>query len=96
LQEAKVSVIGESGNADDGERAGLGSDDGKSYGPPRDVAVSQEVVAQRSLCLAKTQAEGGDSSQIYRDDYQIRPIQDACRNLLPPFSAQCRNSTYQS
>ena len=53
LHEAQVSVIGKAGNADDSQRAGFGSHDGERNRPPRNVAVSQEIVAQRALPLAE-------------------------------------------
>ena len=59
LQERQVGVVGQPRNADDGERAGLGGDDGKRNRPPGNVAVGQKIVAQSSLPFAKTQAKQG-------------------------------------
>jgi hypothetical protein len=53
LEEAEVVVVGEAGDADDGERAGLGGDDGERDRPPGNVAVGEEVVAQRAMALAE-------------------------------------------
>ena len=53
LQEGEIGVVGQSGHADDGERAGLGGDDGKRNRPPGNVAVGQEVVAQGRCFLRK-------------------------------------------
>ncbi len=64
LQEAEVAGEGYSGDADDGERAGLGGDDGERDGPPGHAAVGEEVALQRLRCaaffLAKAQAEERD------------------------------------
>jgi hypothetical protein len=53
LEEAEIVVVGEAGDADDGERAGLGGDDGERDRPPGNVAVGEEVVAQRAMALAE-------------------------------------------
>jgi hypothetical protein len=50
LEEAEVFVIGEAGNADDGERAGFSGDDGERDGPPGDGVVGEEV-SLRVRCL---------------------------------------------
>ena len=64
LKEREVRVVGEAGDADDGQRAGFGSDDGERDGPPRDVASGKEVVAQSALLFAEAQAEERDAREI--------------------------------
>jgi hypothetical protein len=71
LQKCQIRVVGEAGNADDGERAGFGGDNRKGNRPPGNVAVSQEVIAQCALTLAETQAEQSDPHEIERNNREI-------------------------
>ena len=57
LKKREVRVVGEPGNADDGERAGLGRDDRERNRPPRNIASRQKIVAQRPLLLAESAAQ---------------------------------------
>src|SRR5580698_5685968 len=75
LQEGEVGVVGKAGNADDGERAGLGGDDGKGDGPPGDVSSGEKVVTERAMTLAEAQAEQGDPNQVQRDDCQVEFVE---------------------
>ena len=68
LKEREVRVVGEARDADDGQRAGLGGDDGERDRPPRDVAVGKKVIPQRALLLAEAQPEQRDADQVERDD----------------------------
>jgi hypothetical protein len=45
LEEAEVAGEGHAGDADDGEGAGFGRDDGERDGPPGDGLVGEEVAA---------------------------------------------------
>ena len=53
LQEGEVGIVGQAGHADDGEGAGFGGDDGERDGPPWNIAIGEEVIAQGTLPLAK-------------------------------------------
>jgi hypothetical protein len=50
----KIGVVGEAGDADDGERAGFGGNNRKRDGPPGNVASSQKIIAQGALPLAES------------------------------------------
>ncbi len=75
LQKGEIRIVGEAGNADDGERAGLGGDDRKRNRPPGNVAIRQKVVAQGALPLAEAQAKQSDPHEIERDDREIEFVQ---------------------
>ena len=75
LQKGEVGVIGKSGNADDSEDAGLGSNNGKRDRPPGNVSSCEKVVAQRTLSLAEPQPEQGDPYQIQRDNREIEFVE---------------------
>jgi len=60
LQEGKIGVEGEPGDADDGQGAGFRGDDGERDCPPGNVAVRQEIVAQAALRFAEVQSEDRD------------------------------------
>jgi len=75
LQEAQIGVKGKPGNADDGQGAGFGGDDGEGDRPPGNVAVRQEVVAKAALRFAEAQSEDRDRRQIERDDRQVDRVQ---------------------
>jgi hypothetical protein len=75
LQEGQVGVEGESGDADDGQGAGLGGDDGESDRPPGNIAVRQEIVTQAALRFAEAQSEDRDRRQIQRNDRQVKRIE---------------------
>ena len=75
LQEAQIGIEGKPRDADDGERAGFGGDDGKRNRPPGNVAVGQEVIAQGALRFAEAQPEDRDRRQIERDDRQVDRVQ---------------------
>jgi len=75
LQEGQVGVEGKPGDADDGERAGLGGDNGERDSPPGNVTVSQEIVAQAALRFAEAQSEERDRGQIERDDRQVKRVE---------------------
>jgi hypothetical protein len=44
LEESEVAGVGEAGNADEGQRTGLGGDDREQHRPPRDLSSRDEVV----------------------------------------------------
>ena len=67
LEKSEVAGEGETGDADDGEGAGLRGDDGERDGPPGYVAIGKKVGAQRTLAVAEAQAEPGDAQQIEDD-----------------------------
>jgi len=46
LKKAEVAAIGNSGRTDNSERAGFSANNGKSNGPPGNVAVGQKIIAQ--------------------------------------------------
>ena len=93
LKKSEIRVVGEAGNADDGERAGLGRDDGERNRPPGDFASSEKIVAQSALLFPKTQAEQRDACQVEGDDREIEFVQahavDAAKDekQIPPLSA---------
>src|SRR5581483_993570 len=49
LQKAEIAIIGESGNADHGQRARLGGDNRERNGPPGDIAIGEEIAFQRAI-----------------------------------------------
>src|SRR5258708_4703410 len=57
LKKGQIGVVRQAGNADDGESAGFGCNDGKRDCPPRDVTSGEEVIAESSLALPKGKAE---------------------------------------
>src|SRR5438876_7363163 len=75
LQKCEVGVICQTWNADDGEGAGFRGHNGQSDGPPRNVAVGQEVVAKGALLLAETQSEQRNTREIDANDREIEVIQ---------------------
>ena len=75
LQEGEIALIRQPGNADDGQRAGLGRNNRERNRPPGNVAVGQKVVTQRALPLAKAQPEQSDPRQIDCDDRKIKTVQ---------------------
>src|SRR5581483_5808512 len=79
LQKGEVGVVSEAGDADDRQGAGLGSDDGESDRPPRDVAIGEKVVFQGFLAFAKAQPEQGDTRQINSDDREIDMVETHAR-----------------
>jgi len=81
LQEGEVGVEGEAWDADDGQGAGFGGNDGEGDRPPGDVAVRQEVVAQAALRFAKAQSEDRDRRQIKGDDREVDRIEPVDSNL---------------
>ena len=82
LQKLQVGVVGQSGDADDGERAGFGSDNRKSNRPPRNIAVGEEIVLQRALAFAKTKAKQSYAGQVNRNNKEVNFVQshDSCAN----------------
>ena len=81
MQECKICVEGEAGDADDGQGAGFGGDDGERDRPPGYVAVGQEVVAQAALRFAEAQSEDRDRRQIERNDRQVERVEPVDANL---------------
>jgi hypothetical protein len=81
LQEGQVGVESQPGDADDGQGAGFGGDDGEGDRPPGNVAVGQEVVAQAALRFAEAQSEDRDRRQIQRDDGQVKRVEPADSTL---------------
>ncbi len=75
LQEGEVGVIGKPGNADDGERAGFGGNDGERDRPPRDVSSRKKVITQRTVAFAEAQTEQRDPHQIESDDREIEFVE---------------------
>src|ERR1041385_1833394 len=53
LEKAEVAAIRNARRADDRECAGFSTNNGKSNGPPGNIAVGQKIIAQRSLGFAK-------------------------------------------
>ena len=81
MQEGKIGVEGESGDADDGQGAGFGGDNGERDRPPRDVTVREEIVAQAALRFAEAQSEDRDRRQIQRDDGEVQRIEPVDSDL---------------
>jgi len=75
LEEAEVACVGEAGDADDGEGAGLSGDERERDGPPGDVAAAEEVGAERAVFLAEAQTEESDADEVGGDDEQVRQAQ---------------------
>jgi len=71
LDKTDVSAVGNAGNADDGERARLGGDDGQPDAPPRNVFAAEEVVASVVLVFAEPNSQANNAEQIQGND---RPI----------------------
>src|SRR5581483_10401270 len=98
LQECQVRVVGKTRNTDDGEGTGLGRYDGQRDRPPWDVPVSQEVVTEGALALAKTNSEKGDPGQVGSDDEQVGSSQAQDPEFLnlrwppPGNKVQCHSS----
>ncbi len=76
LQKRQIGVVSQTGNTDDGERAGFRRDDRKRNRPPGNVPVGQKIVAQGALLLAKAQSKQSDPSQVKRDDGEIKLVQN--------------------
>src|SRR3954451_15661695 len=75
LQESKIGVISQAGDADDGQRAGLCGNDRERNCPPGDVASGKKVVAQCALALAKAHAEQRDADQVNSNEREIDGVQ---------------------
>jgi len=75
LKKCEVRVISETGNADDGQRAGFGSDNRKRNCPPWDVASSEELVTQAALSFAKAKSEQCDSDEIDRNNGEVETVE---------------------
>src|SRR3954466_939145 len=75
LKKREIGVVGQSRDADDGERAGFRSDDGKRNRPPGYVAAGEEIIAQGALALAESQAEQSDPDKIGGDDRVVEMVQ---------------------
>ena len=78
LQEPKVAGECQSRRADDGQRGGLGGDDGERNRPPRHRAVGQEVAAQRAIARRRAcgraagRAMAAETQPEERDGYQVQ------------------------
>ena len=77
LNEHDVGAVGDGGDADDGECARLGGDDGDADAPPRDVAAAEEVVAGVALVFAEPDAEANDTGEVGDDDEPVGEIEVA-------------------
>src|SRR4029077_20191203 len=75
LQEHQVGVIGQSGNANDGESAGFRCDDGERNRPPWDIAIGEKIVPQRALLLAEAQPEERNPRQVQPDNREVKLVQ---------------------
>ncbi len=75
LQKSKIRIVGQAGNTNDGQRAGLRGHNRQRNCPPRNVAVGEKVVSHRPLPLAKPQPEQRDPRQVSRNNQQVDPIQ---------------------
>src|SRR4029077_11791363 len=75
LQEGEIGVVGETGDADDRQRAGLSCNDRERDGPPWNVAAGEKIIAQRALLLAEAQAKESYACQIESDDRKIEFVQ---------------------
>ena len=68
---------GHARDGDDGERRGLGRDDGERDGPPRDGVVGEEVALERAICrgcaarFAEAQAEERDADEVGRYESEV-------------------------
>ncbi len=75
LEKGQIRVVGEAGNADDGQRAGLGCNNRQRDSPPRDTPPGEKIVPQGPLLLAEAEPEQRDSSQVQRDNREIKMVQ---------------------
>ncbi len=75
LQEAEVALVGQAGNADDGERAGLGGHDGERNRPPGNRLLGQEISAEGARLLPESHAKESDPGQIHGDHGHIQRVQ---------------------
>ena len=57
LKKSKIGIVGQPGNADDGERTGFRRHDRKRNRPPRNISPCKKIVAKRPLFFAEAQAE---------------------------------------
>src|SRR4051812_9076697 len=75
LQETEVGVVGEAGDADDRQRACLRCHNRERDRPPRNIPVSQKVVAERPLLLAELQSEDRDPDQVRDNQNEVESVQ---------------------
>ena len=75
LQKGEVGGERQARDADDGECAGFGGNDGERNRPPGNIAVGEKVIAQGALPLAESQAEQSDPCEINNNDQQVERIQ---------------------
>src|SRR5258707_3379074 len=75
LKKGQVGVVGKARNANDGQRTGLGCDDGKRNRPPRNIESGEKVVAKGVLEFAEAQAEQSNPDEINCDDREIETVQ---------------------
>ena len=68
LEESEISGVGEGWDPDEGEGAGLGSDDGEADDPPGKVAAGQEVLPQILTASAQQDAQEGRSQEVKHQD----------------------------
>src|SRR5947209_5696480 len=87
LEKGEIRVISQAGDANDRQRAGLGSHDGQRNCPPRDVAVGKKVVLERALALSEAQTEEGYARQVNGNDGEIESIEThACESEIYSYS----------
>lgn len=79
LQEGEVGVVCEAGDADEGEGAGLCSNDRQRERPPGDRAIGEEIILQRALRFTKAQAEESDTGKIDDDDQEVCWVEPGTR-----------------
>ena len=79
LQKRQIGIVGEAGDADDGEGAGFGGHNRKRNRPPGNVAVGEEVVAQRASMFAEAQAEQSNPDEIERNNREIEFVETHVR-----------------
>src|SRR5262249_43350148 len=79
LKKREVAARRDAGNRNDRQGRGLGGDDRKHQGPPREPAVSQEVVGGVPLPAREGQPEDDDGGAVDRDDGDVEGTHQTTR-----------------
>lgn len=74
LQKSQIGIVGEAGNADDGQRARLRRDNRQGNCPPGNIAIGEEIVTHRPLAFAEAQAKQRYPGQVRGDNQQVNAI----------------------
>ena len=71
LEKGEVGAEGVAGDADEGDRAGLGRDNRRHHDPPGQVAIADEVVLEVALPPTEPRAKQHRAGQVGRDDREV-------------------------